>query len=235
MYEFDLTTVGGFLSAMWYTAGGVLKLDPAIFKVAVTLPNMWMVALAILFVAGMLDMLGQSMVLFANRVTPRRFVVSLLMSGLMLIVSAFVYALTIWLFVRMALRFHDTHFSTVLILVALSYAPLLFGVFSLFPYLGNLIYHAVRVWSLLALVVGVAAISDSAFWLGLLACLIGWLFMQFIIHMPLFKIKAIDAWLWRVMTGTSQRLDAQLLADQLALERGKFMRRKFMRRVSGKE
>jgi hypothetical protein len=57
MYEFDLTTVGGFLSAMWYTAGGVLKLDPAIFKVAVTLPNMWMVALAILFVAGMLDML----------------------------------------------------------------------------------------------------------------------------------------------------------------------------------
>jgi hypothetical protein len=235
MYEFDLTTIGGFLSAMWDMAGGVLSFDPAIFVTAVRLPGAWKVALAILFVAGVSDMLGQSMVLFANRVTPRRFLVSLVMSGMMLIVSALVYALTIWLFVRIALRFYDTHFSTVLILVALSYAPFLFGVFSLFPYFGNFIYHAVRVWSLLALIVGVAAISDSAFWLGLLACLVGWLFMQLVIHMPIFKIKAIDAWLWRVMTGTRRRLDAQMLADQLALERGKLMRSKFMRRMSGKE
>jgi hypothetical protein len=224
MVEFDLTTVGGFLTAMWHTVGGVLSLDPAVFKVAVTLPNMWMVALAILFVAGMSDMLGQSMVLFANRVSPRRFVVSIVISAIVLVISALVYALTIWLFVRIALRFDDTPFSEVLILVALSYAPLVFGIFSLLPYLGNFIYHAVRVWSLLALVVGVAAIAGSDFWLGLLACLVGWLFMQFIIHMPFFKIKAVDAWLWRMMTGTRERMDSLILADQLALERGKLMR-----------
>ncbi len=225
MYEFDLTTVGGFLSAMWDTAGGVLSFDPAVFVTAVRLPGAWMVALAILFVAGVSDMLGQSMVLFANRVSPRRFVVSVVMSAIVLIVSALVYALTIWLFVRIALRFYDTAFSEVLILVALSYAPFLFAVFSLFPYLGNFIYHAVRVWSLLVLVVGVAAISDSDFWWGLLACLVGWLFLQLVIHMPIFKIKAIDAWLWRVMTGTRQRMDSLMLADELAIKGGKRLRR----------
>jgi len=230
MNGLDLSTVSGFLTAMWDVAVGVLKLDPNVFVAVDNAVGGWQVALAILFVAGISDMLGQSMVLFANRVSPRRFVVSVVMSAIVLVIGVLVWAFTIWLFVRFALRFEDTAFSQLLILVALSYAPLLFGFFSLLPYMGNFIYHAVRVWSLLALIVGVAAIADSDFWLGLLACLAGWLFMQFVIHMPLFRIKALDAWLWRVMTGTRERMDSLMLADQLALERGKFMRR-----MTGKE
>jgi hypothetical protein len=170
-------------------------------------------------------MLGQSVVLFANRVTPRRFMVSTVMSGVMLIVSVFFYALTIWFIVRFAMGVQRTYFSTVLILVSLSYAPLVFSIFTLLPYMGNFIYQTVRVWSLLALVVGVAAVAQSQFWVGILACLLGWLFIQFITHIPIFKIKAIDAWVWRVMTGTSQRMDSLMLADQLAIERGKLMHR----------
>ena len=42
--------------------------------------------------------------------------------------------------------------------------------------------------------------------------------------MPFLRIKAIDAWLWRVMTGTKERLDTQILADRLAETRGKLLR-----------
>ena len=83
-----------------------------------------------------------------------------------------------------------------------------------------------RVWSLLALVVGVKAIAGAVFWQGILACLLGWLFIQFVVHMPFLKIKAVDAWLWRVMTGTRERLDTQMLADRLAEQRGRLLRGK---------
>jgi hypothetical protein len=181
------------------------------------------VALAILFVAGLSDMLGQSMVLFANRVSPRRFWVSVFMSALVLAFSVLVWAFSIWLVINFIFA-RDGRLANIFILVALSQAPLLLGVFSLFPYLGNFIYHAVRVWSLLALVVGVKAVAGALFWQGIIACFIGWLFVEFIIHMPFLKIKAIDAWLWRVMTGTKEKLDTQMLADRLAETRGKLLR-----------
>jgi hypothetical protein len=223
MYDLDLSSIGGFLQAMWDVAGGVMRLDPAVFRAVVsTLGGGW-VALAIAFVAGISDMVGQSVVLFANRVSPRRFGFSVVASALVLIVSIFFYAFSIWLIVKFVF-FLPGRFGLILILVALSYAPIVFSFASLLPYLGNFIYQAVRIWSLLALVVGVRAVAGAVFWQGILACLLGWLFIQFIVHMPLLRIKAIDAWLWRVMTGTKDRLDTQLLADRLAEQRGKLLR-----------
>jgi hypothetical protein len=223
MYELDLSSLGGFLAAMWQVAGGVMRLDPDVFRAVVNTPGAGWVALAIAFVAAISDMIGQSVVLFANRVSPRRFWVSVVMSALLLIFSIFFYALSIWLIVKFVF-FLPGRFTIILILVALSYAPIVFSFAALLPYLGNFIYQAVRIWSLLALVVGVRAIAGAVFWQGILACLLGWLFIQFIVHMPLLRIKAIDAWLWRVMTGTRERLDTQMLADRLAEQRGKLLR-----------
>jgi hypothetical protein len=230
MTELDITTLGGFLSTMWEVIKAVLSLNPKVFIAAVYLPGAWKLALAIVFVAGISDILGQSVVLFANRVSPRRFIVSTVMSGFLLIVSVLFYAFTIWLIVKFVMGLERSYFSTILILVSLSYAPLVFSFFTLLPYMGNFIYQTVRIWSLLALVAGVAAIAQSHFWVGIGACLLGWLFIQFITHMPIFKIKAIDAWVWRVMTGTSERMDSLMLADRLATERGKMMRK-----LAGKE
>jgi hypothetical protein len=223
MVELDLNSLSGFLQAMWDVAAGVMRLDPDVFRTVVNTPGAGWVALAIAFVAGISDMVGQSVVLFANRVSPRRFWVSVVMSALLLIVSIFFYAFSIWLIVKFVF-FLPGRFRIILILVALSYAPIVFSFAALLPYMGNFIYQAVRVWSLLALVVGVSAIAGAVFWQGIVACLLGWLFIQFIVHMPLLRIKAIDAWLWRVMTGTRERLDTQLLADRLAEQRGKLLR-----------
>ena len=225
MVELDLNSFLGFLRAMWDVAAGVMRLDPEVFTTVVNTPGAGWVALAIAFVAGISDMLGQSVVLFANRVSPRRFGVSVIMSALVLIASIFFYAFSIWLIVKFVF-FLQGRFSLILILVALSYAPIVFSFAALLPYLGNFIYQAVRIWSLLALVVGVRAIAGAVFWQGILACLLGWLFVQFVVHMPFLKIKAVDAWLWRVMTGTRERLDTQMLADRLAEQRGKLLRGK---------
>jgi len=223
MYELDLNSLLGFLAAMWDVAGGVMRLDPDVFRTVVSTPGAGWLALAIAFVAGISDMVGQSVVLFANRVSPRRFGVSLVMAAVVLIVSIFFYAFSIWLIVKFVF-FLPGRFRIILILVALSYAPIVLSFAALLPYLGNFIYQAVRVWSLLALVVGVKAIAGAVFWQGILACLLGWLFIQFVVHMPVLKIKAVDTWLWRVMTGTRERLDTQMLADRLAEQRGKLLR-----------
>ena len=223
MYEFDLTTIGGFLAAMWDVIGGVLTLDPEVFVAVLTTPGGGWVALAVLFVAGISDMLGQSVVLFANRVTPRRFWVSVFMSAMVLAVSVLVWAISIWLVVRFIFAL-DGRLANIFMLVALSQAPLVLGFLSLMPYLGNFIYRVVRIWSLLTLVVGVKAVAGAVFWQGILACLIGWLFVEFVIHMPFLRIRAIDAWLWQVMTGTKEKLDTQMAADRLAQARGKLLR-----------
>jgi hypothetical protein len=225
MYDLDLTSISGFLTAVWDVAVGVMRLDPEVFTSVVNTPGAGLVALVIAFVAGISDMLGQSVVLFANRVSPRRFGVSLVMAAVVLIVSIFFYAFSIWLIVKFVF-FLPGRFRIILILVALSYAPIVFSFAALLPYLGNFIYQAVRVWSLLALVIGVKAIAGAVFWQGILACLLGWLFIQFVVHMPVLKIKAVDTWLWRVMTGTRERLDTQMLADRLAEQRGKLLRGK---------
>jgi hypothetical protein len=225
MYDLDLTSISGFLTAVWDVAVGVMRLDPEVFTSVVNTPGAGLVALVIAFVAGISDMLGQSVVLFANRVSPRRFGVSLVMAAVVLIVSIFFYAFSIWLIVKFVF-FLPGRFRIILILVALSYAPIVFSFAALLPYLGNFIYQAVRVWSLLALVIGVKANAGAVFWQGILACLLGWLFIQFVVHMPVLKIKAVDAWLWRVMTGTRERLDTQMLADRLAEQRGKLLRGK---------
>jgi len=225
MYELDLSSIGGFLVAMWDVASGVMRLDPEVFTTVMNTPGAGWIALAIAFVAGISDMVGQSVVLFANRVSPRRFWFSVVASALVLIVSIFFYAFSIWLIVKFVF-FLPGRFRIILILVALSYAPIVFSFASLLPYMGNFIYQAVRIWSLLALVVGVRAIAGAVFWQGVLACLLGWLFIQFVVHMPFLKIKAVDAWLWRVMTGTRERLDTQMLADRLAEQRGKLLRGK---------
>ncbi len=225
MYELDLNSLLGFLTAVWDVAVGVMRLDPEVFTSVVNTPGAGWVALVIAFVAGISDMLGQSVVLFANRVSPRRFGVSVVMAAVVLIVSIFFYAFSIWLIVKFVF-FLPGRFRIILILVALSYAPIVFSFAALLPYLGNFIYQAVRVWSLLALVIGVKAIAGAVFWQGILACLLGWLFIQFVVHMPVLKIKAVDTWLWRVMTGTRERLDTQMLADRLAEQRGKLLRGK---------
>jgi len=217
MYEFDLTTLGGIFSTLWQLAGGVLRFDPNAFIVALETPGIWKPALGILFLGGISDMIGQSVVLFANRVSPRRFLVSLLMGGAMLVISVFFWAASIW---AIASFIFDAHrlLRDVLIVIALSYAPLLFGFLILLPYFGNIIQKLLRVWIFLALLIGVAVAFQFGFWQALLSTVLGWILYELIARIPILRIKTLDNWLWRLATGTPKLLETDELVDQMVEE-----------------
>ncbi len=85
----DWTSVSNFLADVWQFIGGILRLDPAAFQAAYLHDQDAILTLTILLLAGVSYTLGQSVVLFANRVPRRRFIFSLVMSALGLVVGVF--------------------------------------------------------------------------------------------------------------------------------------------------
>lgn len=130
MYQFDLTTIGGFLASLWALIQGVLSLDPQAYNAALTQEGGGRLSLAVLFVAGVSITIGQSVVLFANRLPRRRFIVSLVLSSLLLLVGVLFWAASVWVLATYVFG-AERSLRLVMIVVSLSYAPMLYGVFVL--------------------------------------------------------------------------------------------------------
>jgi hypothetical protein len=203
MDTFDLTTIQGFLSSFWQLTWGALSLDPAAYVTALSQSGGARLSLAVLFVAGLSITLGRSVVLFANRVDRPRFFFSLVLSSLLLITGVLFWAGTVWLLATYLFG-AEQPFRSVLIVVSLSYAPLIYGVFVLVPYLGLYLDIFLRVWILLNVVSAVMAILPLLFWQALLCCLLGWLLLETATRLPL--VMGVESWLWRFISGAPEML-----------------------------
>src|ERR1022692_2860711 len=133
---------------LWETLGGVLALKGQAFVGSVALKHGPLIALVIVLAAGLSTAFGQSIVLFSNRVRPARFVFSIVISA---VLFAFGYAfltLSTW---AVAWVFGEGRASlgTLWIVMALSYAPILFSFLESIPYVGIIISWALRTWFLL--------------------------------------------------------------------------------------
>lgn len=125
------------------------------------LPEAGLSALLIVLLAGVSEAAGESVVLFVNRVVPRRFVLSLAVSGLLfvftyLFLAGSVFAVTRWL-VGPEVRPFD-----VAVVVGVSFAPRMFGFLGFLPYFGQPIGILLQVWSVLAALRGVRAVLDAS-------------------------------------------------------------------------
>ena len=130
-------------------------------------------ALLIVLFAGVSEAIGQSVVLFANRVSPARFGLSLAMNAL-LIASGFA-ALVICTWASFFLPGSvPIPFPVLTIAVGLSYVPLMLAFLSALPYCGNALMWALRVAQLVAMVTGVAAAAHLSLWLSAGHVAIGW-------------------------------------------------------------
>lgn len=196
------------LSLTWELIKGILRLDPLTFETALNAPWATTTALIILFFASISNTLGHSVILFANRVRRRRFLLSLVIEALVLVLGAFLWATSIRFFAE-TLFSNSQSFDSVMTAVALGYAPLLFGFFILLPYLGNIIYQLLRIWVLLAVMVGISVIYDFNFSQVLVTSLLGWVFLVILTRIPFLRIQRLDDWLWRLATGTSKQMDAE--------------------------
>jgi hypothetical protein len=159
---------------LWSTLRGVLALDPRAFVAGLALNNAPLVAFVIVFLAGLSEAVGQSVVLFANRIKPARFFYCLAISALLFVFGYLFLTLSTWVITFLPLAKHIP-LQTLAMTIALSYAPFLFSFLEALPYAGTPLGWILRIWYLLATLVGVSAaghlsLPESVLYVGL-----GWL------------------------------------------------------------
>lgn len=136
--------------------GGALRLDPAAFGAVLARPDGVRIAVALLVLAGLSHVIGQSVVLFAHRVRPWRFALSLLLGAALFAASVVVWGVALYLAGRFGFG-RTASLGEVVRVVGLAHAPRLLGVLVLTPYFGSAVAAGLTVWTLLALTVGARA------------------------------------------------------------------------------
>lgn len=201
-----------FLGILWAVLGGLLRLDPAAFRAALDSADSTHLGLTILFLGGLSITLGQSVVLFANRISRSRFAISLVASALLLVVGVVFWALSIWAIAAFVLD-EQRPIAAVLTVVGLSYAPFLFGFLVLLPYAGNILDNVLHIWVFLGTLVGVSVLFGFSLWQALICCLLGWILLEVVSRFATQAIEAAEDWVWRISTGTPAEQETETLIE----------------------
>lgn len=217
MANSDANGLVDFIETVWQLITGVLRLDPDAYRTILAAPNGWKLALAVLLVASLSYTVGQSVILFANRVNRRHFIFALAISTLSLAISVLFWAGSIWLSAAVLSDIRQS-FEQILTAVAISFAPLLFGFLILLPYLGNIAFVVLRIWVFLAIIVGVSVTFQFGFWEALLCSILGWAVLELLARIPLLQIKRLSNWLWSLSTGTEKQLETGEIVTQFVYQ-----------------
>jgi hypothetical protein len=161
------------LDRFWELLGWVLALNSQAFEQINALPHGSTVALVVVLAASLSQVIAQSVILFINRVTPVRFVFSLLIGTVLFAFGYIFLVFSTWL-IGFAPFTVEAPFGVVARTLGFSYAPLIFSVFGVMPYLGEPILSLLSLWHLLAMVVGIAAASNTSVWQAFGTVALGW-------------------------------------------------------------
>lgn len=202
-----------YLEHLFLAIRYALTLEPRLFEVVLQNPSANSVVIGIVFLAGASTLLGQSVVLFVNRVRRGRFFLSLTLNGLIYVISYLVWGAIIALVG--GLLFNDPPpFPAVIRMVGLSTAPLIFGFFILIPWMGPFIGRVLNIWGFLILV----NVVEFGFQVGLIKALVcvglGWLSIMLLNNFVGRPVLALRNRLWIQVAGAS--LDAS--TNDLLLE-----------------
>jgi len=175
----EIHSIGDFLAAVFDAIGLALGLNPDASRYINTGIYSIAVVLTVAFIAGVSLLLGQSVVLFLNRITRTRFIASLALNGALYVINLLIWSTVIWLIGRLAFDVQQP-IGIAMMAVLLGSAPFVFGFFILVPYLGLLFSRVLYAWSLLVTLVMV----ESAFqvgWLRTTVCVgLGWMLILLI-------------------------------------------------------
>jgi hypothetical protein len=179
-----------------------LSLDPEIIRILENAPNGLIIAATIVALAGFSEALGQSLVLFVNRVSPRRFSLALFLSAGSHVAGYLVWTASIWL-VGVYVFGRSVPYTTAARAVGLAYAPQLFGFFILTPYIGSFIGMVLAIWTLLATLLAVQVALQLSLWQAAAASILGWLLIQAWRRTLGRPILALSRWFQRRAVGVS--------------------------------
>jgi hypothetical protein len=191
----------------WDLILGALRLDPAAFAAIDAAEHGLRQALVILLLAGASETLGQSVVLILNRVSRGRFALALLLGGGELVVEALLWVASVWFVVG----FFDPQRPPLVAavrVIGLAYAPLVLGVFVFFPYIGPLLGRLLRVWVLLAAVVGISVAFDVQPLGAVVVAAVGFLSRWVLLRVFSGVATSAYSWFWRASTGRDAPLQS---------------------------
>ena len=210
MYNFDLSTMAGWITAVYQIITGVLRLDPAAYEAVFAHSNADQLALAVLLTVGLSVAIGHSAVLFVNRVQRRRFLLSFAISAVTFMLGVLMLTFSIWLTIIVLFN-ANASFSKALIVISLSFAPLIYGLFIIIPYLGHILEYTLRVWVLIAALVGVYTIFDISIPAALFSGILGWILFEIISNIAV--LQTLEQWIWRKGTGQTVYVESQEAVD----------------------
>jgi predicted Abi (CAAX) family protease len=147
------------LEQFWYILGWIFSLNGDAFRLAVLKPEGLPFAILIVVLAGVSQAIAQSIILFINQVKPLRFFLSLVINALLFAAGVFFLVLSTWL-ITLLPGSVTVPLETLAIVLGLSYAPLIFSFLGALPYIGVPILSVLSIWHLLAMVVGIASVTQ---------------------------------------------------------------------------
>ncbi len=200
---------------MWVGSMEAMRLNPRAFEIVESRPDTAWVVLAVAIVGGASLLLGQSVILFVNRVRPARFVASLLLNGVVFALSLMIWGAAIWLTSRV-LYPNEIPLTKALRLTGMGAAPYVFGFLVLLPYAGNFIGKVLAVWSFLVVLAAMTSLAAGNFGPALICTVLGWLVvmvMSATIGRPVIYVRNA---LWRRLTGADMDASVQDILGQFA-------------------
>jgi hypothetical protein len=200
------------LPGLWPTIRQAMQLNEAIFAEIQRTSGGLMIALVVVMLAGLSESLGQSIILFVNRVSPLRFLFALLITAANHVVGYLLWTVTVWLagyylFERMA------PLTAIASVVGLAYAPQLLAFFELTPFFGNSFSILLSLWSMMAIVVAVRFGLALETWQAVVVSGVGWLMIQLWRRTIGRPIYGIGRWLQRRAAGVPLQYTTADLRD----------------------
>lgn len=202
------------LDAILAAIGGALTLNRATFALLRDDPPSTIPVLLVLLLAGVSLTLGQCVVLFANRVRARWFLLAVVGSGLAFSVRLFLWGATIVLVCNYVLQV-AAPLRLVMVAVSLGQVPYLLGFLILLPYVGVLLRRLLDAYALVIVVVALAVMLEISLARALAAAAIGWALQALAASLLQRPLAGLPPWLWDATAPRRAVVHADELLDRL--------------------
>jgi hypothetical protein len=208
------------IARFWEIVWGAIALNPEAFKLIQTLSFGERLAFLIVLLAGLSQSIGQGIVLFVNRVSRIRFILSLAIAAILFAFSYVFWAASTWLAAVLILP-QNPSFWALTRTLGLSYAPQILSFFIALPYLGVPISIVLSIWSFLAFLTGLQVALGVDTWQAFLCGVLGWVVFQILQRTIGRPFRAIGRWLKNSVAGVKLVTDLkdieQTMEDKMPL------------------
>ena len=159
-------------------------------------------ALTIALLAGISQAVGDSVILFFNRVRPARFALGLALSGALFVLSLLIQAFSLWLVIALLFGVNE-QLGPVIVIVCLGSAPLLLSFLTMAATLGPYAGWFLRCLGWLIVMTGVHFGLGFTIWQAFLCMALARLLVELLSVAFGQPLDRSSAWMWRAVTGAS--------------------------------